>query len=80
MLLALSKFLPRVFHKKSTGKSDKSANNESTTGENTKPCTCRVVLLDESELSLDVKVSMVSLLSVYCQFIFLGTIQLSIVY
>ena len=57
MLLALSKFLPRVFHKKSTGKPDKSVNDESATGENTRSCTCRVVLLDESELSLGVKVS-----------------------
>lgn len=62
MLLALSKFLPRVFHKKSTGKSDKSAHDESGTVGNTKSCTCRVVLLDESEMSLDVKVSIISVL------------------
>lgn len=50
MLLALSKFLPRVLHRRS----DRSGNDAP---EHLKQATCRVVLLDDSELSLDVKVN-----------------------
>ena len=71
MLLALSRFLPRVFHKKvrsSRGEVGQSGvereRGTSTSGATptggeetcTKQFSCRIVLLDDTELALDIKV------------------------
>ena len=59
MLSVLSKLGPRAFNRKSDKQRKtnedvtRSAGGESLT---TKPCTCRVILLDDTELSLNVKV------------------------
>ena len=58
MLVALSKFLPRVFHKRGSSRSTKSSvtDEQSSTSESGRQFSCSVMLLDDEEIQLDVKV------------------------
>ena len=61
MLSALSRLLPRAFNKKSQKQrqvnSEDASTLSSSASSTTKPFTCRVILLDDTELNLNVKVS-----------------------
>ena len=61
MLSALSKFVPRAFGKKSDKQRQMTAEDVTrrragSASLTTKPFTCRVILLDDTELNLNVKV------------------------
>jgi len=60
MLSALSKLVPRAFNKKSDKQRQTSGQDSSQDADDVsltaKPFTCRVILLDDTELNLNVKV------------------------